>query len=474
MSPALATSPSGSARRALGPLLLILLPVLATFTLLFYELRGLPMFDDFQALVLFAVKFRHLYGAPRLLYIVAAQHDEYKLIFLHLLAALQLTLTSHLDLRSLATFGNLWLIALLWVYWRGSFPAEPLPRRLLLYAPICLLLVQLNYAEVLDWATVSLQMLPAIVFVLASIQHLLGTRSHSFPFACLAAFLACVASANGFLLAPVGLLVLLPRRRWHQLLLWPLPFALSGAMYLYRYLPTSRILVFPHPTFRDKLLYLLRFLGAAVENQHHVPVRDGSVVLGLFLLATFAYALYLRYDHTHPFAFFTALWVVLSALGVAQKRIVLGADLALVLRYKIYSDMMLVFAYGFFVHRLDIPAIPLTRRRLLYRAALAASFLLYLSSGWFGYRFLERRRQHYEDGFHLYRADPAHFSPLVPTTDDPQPVPPAAAVTLSPTPPMSLQQALSDTSGQPNEAEFARVILNQAIAERLYLPPARP
>ena len=42
------------------------------------------MFDDFQAVIEFALIFRQLPSlGSKLLFIIVAQHDEYKLIYLH-------------------------------------------------------------------------------------------------------------------------------------------------------------------------------------------------------------------------------------------------------------------------------------------------------------------------------------------------------------------------------------------------------
>ena len=418
-------------------------------------MRSIPMFDDFQALISFAVNFHNLQGlGPKLSYILAAQHDEYKLIFEHFIVGLQLTLSPHIHYRLLVVLGNLFVLASLAVYWFGYFRELPLGARLLRFAPISFLLVQLNYVETLDWAMCGLQMIPIIFFTLLALYFLTGRKGSSvngFLLACLSAIVACLASANGFILGPVGLIFLLQIRAWRRAVAWFAPFAIALSMYLYQYHSISRDAVV-HPTVFQKLLFFLSYLGSAIENMHHFPVRGGSIILGFCLFAAWIYSIRVGYHRSHPFAFYSALWVLICAAGVTQVRSKLGLDLSLTGRYKVYSDMLIIFAYAFGVHRFDgAPAAaqepPGSRRRLAYCTALLFAALLNLSSAAFGYRFLKHRADTYSTNFRLYQADPEHVSPEVSLTADPI------------------------TSTEP---EFSRKVLNQAIAEGVFVPPANP
>jgi hypothetical protein len=423
---------------------------------LLQELRGIPMFDDFQALILFAVNFLTVHGlTPKLLYAISAQHDEYKLIFEHLLVALQLTLSPHLHYRFLAILGNLFVLATLAVYWVGYFSDMPLDRRLLRFAPISFLLVQLNYVETLDWAMCGLQMIPVIFFTVLSLYLVATPRLDDrwrFTLGCISASLACLASANGFVLGPVGLLLLLQQKAFRRMIGWCVSFTLALAAYLYRYQPITREALV-HPTILQKLEFFLTYLGGAVENMHHFPVHGAAMALGMVILLTWLYSLRVGYHRTHPFAFYAALWILLCSAGVTQVRSKLGFDLSLSLRYKIYSDMLMIFVYGFAVHRIDAQAaIQSTRwnpvrRRNIYAVGLLFVFLLNLSSALFGYKALKHRADTCAEAFRIYRADPQHASPEVSLTADPI------------------------TSGEP---EFSRKVMNEAIAKGIFIAPANP
>ncbi len=410
------------------------------------------MFDDFQALIYFAVNFQELHGfIPKFLYAISAQHDEYKLIFEHLIVGLQLSLSPHIHYRFLALLGNMFVFATLAVYWVGYFAGIALDRRLLRFAPIVFLLVQLNYVETLDWAMCGLQMIPVIFFALLSL-HLIATPREGdrwrFALACASGGLACLASANGFVLGPVGLLLLLQQKTLRRIIFWCVPFGFALVAYLYGYHPITRAAAID-PTLLQKVGFFLSYLGGAVENMHHFPVRGASTALGAMMLLTWIYSFGVGYHRTHPFAFYAALWVLVCAVGVAQVRSKLGLDFSLTLRYKIYSDMMMIFVYGFLVDRIDARATKwsFARRRNLYAVDLLFVFLLNVSSALFGYKFLKRRADSYAQGFRIYRADPEHASPEVSNSDDP---------------------ILSD------EPEFSRKVMNEAIAKGIFIPPANP
>ena len=430
-----------------------LFPIFAVYTLLFREMRNVPMFDDYQAIVSFALIFRQLPSlGSKLLFILAAQHDEYKLIFEHLILAAQLALTGKISFTFLIVLGNLLLLGILWLLWKHYFAEEKnLARRILLFAPICYLIFQLNYVENLDWAMCGMQTVPVLLFTLAALHFILKLDSRSIAIACLCAFLACLSSANGFLIAPLGLFILLSAKRrastpgWSSILAWTTTFFVALAMYLYRYIPITRAGFDPHVTFPHKVLFFLAFLGAAAENMRHFPVRHGAVVLGLVILAVFLLSVRTRFDRTNPFAFYSCLWFLLSAAAVTQGRAGLGMDISLSLRYKVYSDLLLIFCYGYGASLSRHFVFLRKHKQPLFACALATTMLLSVSSDLFGYKALHKRRVRAAEGLNQFASDPARNVPMISTNGEPI------------------------LSGEP---EFARVVLNQAVAQGIYSLPS--
>jgi hypothetical protein len=325
---------------------------------------------------------------------------------------------------------------------------DSLTRRILLLLPVVYLLFSLNYAEAVNLAEFGLQIGATIFFALTSIHFLIRPGRFAIALACLFALLACLSNANSFMLAPVGLLALFPQRRLSRYAAWIATFAFALALFFYRYVPARMAQNGAHISIGQKLVFCLSFLGAATENMSRFPIKGLAIAVGLLSLILFAWACRTRFDRSHPFTFYTTLWCLLTAIMVAEGRSGMGITLSLSLRYKIYSDLLLIFCYVFAASRIDNPTTPPRRKRQFYATALAAAMLLSVASDYFGYKFLVNRQRRVEAGFDQYAADPIHNPPMVSLTDHPLP---------------------------PQEPEACRITLNQAIAAGIYTlpPPAR-
>ena len=202
--------------------LLLLLPVIAAFGILYRRSLSVPYQDDYDTILAFAV---HYAQSPtlkaKLLDIAAEQHNEYKLGFEHSIVAAELELTHHLNFTFLTVLGDLFLLPLGYLLWRHIEQDEiGLHRRLLEFLPISLLFFSLTYWENLNWATTGLQNTP-VDFLQPSCHFLIApgktpSTAHLL-LGCLAAALAAFTSANGFLFGPVGLWILLARRAYGDL-----------------------------------------------------------------------------------------------------------------------------------------------------------------------------------------------------------------------------------------------------------------
>ena len=425
---------------------LALLPVCLVSLILFREALGLPILDDYNAILGFSLRWcaqPSLSG--KLLLLISAQDNEYKLLFEHTLTALQLATLHHLNLTFLLTVGNLFLLPTAFVCWNCCFPAvTDRTTRLALCIPVSFLLFQLNYAETLDWSMASLQNLTVIAFSLLSIYLLASPTRGAFPLACISAAAACASSANGFLLAPVGLLMLLPRPRFPRITAWIATVSVALALYLYHYQRPPKV---GSGSLLLKPLYLLSFTGSAFENMHGRPIRHLAIIAGLLFCLAFAHACVTGYRRDNPVVFFSLLWILLTAALVAGVRTELGVPQSLSVRYKIYCDLLLVFTYAYAAHRTAQSTLNPPGKRRLYAAATIAAVLFSLSSDILGYKFLARRRQQILTGMAQYLADPSRATPII-NPNDP------ASTAISP------------------EQEAARQTLSHALELGIYrLPP---
>ncbi len=426
-------------------LLAALLPAIAAYWILHLQALPIPFEDDYAVVLAFAGNYGQLPTLQaKLLDIATAQVNEYKLAFAHSIVAAELELTHHLNFTVLTSVGNLFLLPigyLLWLTYQedGMEDGSALNRRLLQFLPISFLFFSLTYWPNLNWATTALQNIPIIFFSLLAIYFLIPRKMLELTrarllLACLAAVVAAFTSANGFLLCPVGLLILLPRRDYARALAWCASFLLPFAAYLYHYArPVHPI---ASPSYITRPLFFLAFLGCGA-----IPYRWPAAALGLVILAILWLAVRSRFDRINPVAFYFAAWIVATALLVAWVRG--AAGFAIGSRYSIYSILLLIFCYSFLGQYLPNRWAAFSKRRF-YTACLVLSIGICLSADLHAYKKLGERRQLILAGIELYRANPEINSPM----NDP------------------------NLNGFENERVYERDTLTQAIQQHLYaLPP---
>ena len=295
-------------------LLAVLFPAIVSVGILYHQELSVPYQDDYKTILSFAIDYNHLTDfKAKLLDVASAQHNEYKLGFEHSIVASELELTHQLNFRFLTAFGNCFVFAIAFLLWLTYSGRGDLKSRLVRFLPISLLFFSLTYWENLNWATTELQNIPVVLFSFLAIYFLvLAQSTRAVIAACVAAALAALTSANGFLLAPVGLLYLLPRRAYARSLAWCASFILPLGAYLYHYLPL------PHELNRlfylTRPLFFLAFLGGVI------PFRWAAALLGVALFAVTLLTARSRFDQTNPVAFFFAMWLVATSCLVAWVR----------------------------------------------------------------------------------------------------------------------------------------------------------
>jgi hypothetical protein len=388
----------------------VILPAIVAFAILQRRSLPVPYQDDYNAILNFASRYNQLpTSTAKMMQVATAQHNEYKLVFEHLLFVSELSLTHHLNFAFLTTVGNLFLLPIGYLLWRTYQGDEKeLYQRLLGFLPISLLFFSLTYWETLNWAMTSLQQLPVVFFSLLSIYLLFekeASRVTPFRFflACFAAVLACCSSANGFLLLPVGLLILIPRRAYVQSLGWAASFVLPLVAYLYRYSPAPD--EHSHRTaYYTRPLEFLAVLGGVF------PFRTVAALAGLAMLGVIGLAIRSRFDRTNPVSFYFTLWVVGTASMIGWVR---GVDFfGHSSRYTMYSLLMLIFCYAFFSHVLRERGSKFNVRRFYAASVVFAVIVCAFGDIWADKK-LEARRQMVFTGLEFYRSNPSVNSPMI-------------------------------------------------------------
>jgi hypothetical protein len=424
-------------------LLAVLLPAISAFAILYRQWCSLPYQDDYAVILDFADNYHQLPTLKaKLLDVATAQTIEYKIIFEHFIVASEFELIHHINFALLAGLGDLFLFLTGYLLWRVyQEDVRDLNQRLLAFLPISLIFFSMTYWETVNWATADLQNLPVIFFSLLAVyllfpmRTLASDRTH-LVLACIAAAVATCCAPNAFLLGPVGLLILLPRRAYARCVVWCASFVLPLAFYLYHYShlvrPVGRFPYFTRP------LFFLAFFGAAA-----IPSRWPAAVVGVFILGVFWLAVRSRFDRINPAAFYFTVWIVGTGSMVAWGR---GAAIFLIgSRYSIYSILTLIFCYAFL--RQYLPnRWPTFNRRRFYAVCLALAAGMFVLANIHAYKKLGARRQMVLTGMELYRADPKVNSPMI-------------------------DQKL--LQGIPEEREYEQKSLTNAIQKHLYTLPAK-
>jgi hypothetical protein len=386
----------------IAPLTLaVLLPALFVFTLLLHLAPFAPYQDDYGAILQFADHYHQVTGwETRVLRIATEQSNEYKLAFEHAVVAGELELTHRLNFTFLTVVGDVFLLPIAFLLCLVYGPGRTAPFSTFLHClPISLLFFSMTYWETLDWAMTGLQNVPVILFSLLAVYLL--SRNARWFLLCLAAMLAAFSSANGFLLLPIGVLMLLPRRAYGAAIAWCLYFLVPLAAYLYHYQPG---VVPRHSHFMiTRLLFFFVFLGSAI------PSRWPALVLGIAVSAVLILSARRGFHRSNPAGFFFALWVMATSAMVAWVRGAAGVYTAS--RYSIYSVLMLVCCYGFF-SREGLAKQPAKLSRSLAIGAALAGGVFVLSNLYASHKLAERRRMVLA-GLEHYRANPEKNSPMI-------------------------------------------------------------
>jgi hypothetical protein len=387
----------------------VALPPILFYAILFRNAINVPFQDDYEALLDFLNQISVAGTVPaKTSYLLAAQFNEYKLFFGHSLAWLQLITLGHIDIRVLCALGNLFVALLAILLWKMFLPNHAdLTQRIAFFVPVSWLLFQLQYVETLDWAMPSLAAFPVLVFSFASIYLLARPSSWSFCGALTCLVLAVASFANGFVLVPLGLMILGLEARYARMAVWIVFSAGCAAAYAYHY---SRMISNPHThhavSILSRLSYVIAFMGSAAAlpfaNLNHRLVVTLSLFLGL-LICAFVFVIGRRgYFQRSPSISYCVLFLVFTSVGVAGLRSELGIAHSLDSRYRIYSVLLLIFVWFAFVEESLQYETVKVRRNIVLVLATTFSVLFSLAMDAWGRSYLSERNLNIVAGMRSY------------------------------------------------------------------------
>lgn len=371
------------------------IPILFFYYFLWKTRINIPINDDYS-LLYFTNNFSSLNGlVSKINYIINYQHGAYKLIIVNAVFAVQFTLLGYVEFANLSLIGD---VAVLLVYFLiiKNFKIQAFNSlvRLLIIMPVSLLLFQLQYASTLNFSMAGIQNISVLIFALATLSLLTHDVRICFIGACFSMLFAVGASGNGFLLIPVGTLLLAERKRWLHIIIWIIFSIVVGLIYF-----TNYQLSLPSINHEDgqlikilsefNILYILAFIGSSIAKyQNHLP----SAGLGIILIFIWCFAFRNNYSTKNPSVFYFFIFLVLTAIGVSMIRSNLGIEQSLSSRYRIYSNLILILTYIYLIEtyfeKIKNEKIQLT----IIGISIFVSAIFFVLSNAAGYRFLQGRK----------------------------------------------------------------------------------
>jgi hypothetical protein len=374
----------------------ILIPPICFYILLWKSLCGIPYLDDYGGSLSFLLKWKRERGLQHLLQIITWQHNEYRLMLLNLIVGLQYWALGHVDLKTLAMLGNVFILLMLGVlYLIWQKDNSPSKFTLLVFVSISWMLFQLQYASAMNTSNMSLQHLPAIVFAMLACYLAAQPNAAAFIGSLCCMVLAIASSGNGLFLIPIGCILFLQQKKYRRLALWLATSAVMCFLYFHGYnfhasqthadhdlLSSSKHL---SPT------YAAAFLGSIATVTNPVP----AVLLGILLLTTFFIATKDRVFESNPALYYSALFFFVTAVAVSGLRSDGGLTTALGSRYRINSTIIVILMYMFVIEKYQEFLLRLRRPMAMAIICFVGLVLVgfNLTSNRAGYRFLLTRRQ---------------------------------------------------------------------------------
>ena len=341
----------GSSRRSAVPIAALLaLPAVLFYAVLFRFAVNIPTLDDYDAALDFVDRMSQTSGLPaKAVLFFSTQHNEYKTLFGNAIFWLQYSVFGQVNFRLSSAVGNLFTVLIGVVLWKMFLPrVTERTTRLALFVPVCWLLFQLNFAESLDAPMTALAWLPTLTFCFAAIYLLTRGDGKGFYQALVLLVLGIFSSTNGFILVPIGALILVLARRYARLAGWLGVTAGCMALYLFHYTRAASPVAGPpaggllQHSLLLKPVFVLCVLGDAVGY----PLRlTGSAVLGLALCVGFVLLARRGFFRRNPAIGYCVLFLALTAMGIATIRSSSGIEGSLSSRYRMYSDLLLIFAW---------------------------------------------------------------------------------------------------------------------------------
>ena len=343
--------------------IITLLPIALYFYFLSEYAINIPKWDD-HALKAFIVEFQNADGIIAKIQTLFKQHNEHRIAFDRFFTLIVFCLNGTIEYRWLMWIGNFTLLGILFMFYQ-------IVRKnnisLGYFAPIPLIIFQLQLWENTFWGMAAMQNFGVVFFILGLIYLVSSAKKSHFYLAILFAFFATYTSGNGITAFPICIVLLLLQKRFKESIVFGLVSAILIFLYFFHYqMPPS------NPPMNGigigKIaLGFFSFLGSAFDL---LPNSSGRIKLTI-LFGTFLFilsgiiAIYLIFNsklinkrrelsQVELFILGSLMFLIGTGIVVTYTRISFGDIGLLTSRYKIYSILLTVTLYITVISRLNL------------------------------------------------------------------------------------------------------------------------
>jgi len=301
-----------------------------------------PVWDDYDALLLFLNHFLVTDSVAGRMALVFIQHIEHRLVFLRLTGLTVFCLKGDLDFKWLCYIGNAGLVFL--AYFLFSAFKSGRDFKLFYFTPVLFLLFQPQYHDTILWPTALIPNAYVLLFALMTIVWIERRSRLAFVLASIFSVLTILSQGNGILVFFVGLLALFLQRHYKRAAVWMLVSGLVLGGYFVRYTQMSgQAGVFSaFLNLKQTILHILCFAGSSLGFSSFYP----SLICGIAIILYFVFLTVAKYYKDNPvlYSFFS---FVLLSIGInALFRSGRGVEFVLSQsRYKFFSVFLVILVY---------------------------------------------------------------------------------------------------------------------------------
>ncbi len=335
---------SGKSRLLIASIIIVYYSVVVIFT------ENFPISDDF-VLVGFLNNFIGLNSFSEKMTLLFKLHNEHRIFLTRVIFLLYYKLFGTLNFTYLCLIGNLAIAGMFYVIIK-QLPSE-LRKNSSIVVIITCMLFQYGSSESMLWAMASISNYYVLFFALLTMNFIAKNSVTNFVLALLFAVLATFTQGNGIVILVIGNLYLLSQRRYRYLCLWMFITGIVCFAYFYGY-QSPQHHSDPFAFFANAgkaVIFMLAFIGSAfgVGGSHYQVLTTiflvPTIAIGIFVCATTLWLFYKkRYQDGNIFIWIN-LFIILTAFLTALSRLNFGLSQALVPKYHINSNLILISTF---------------------------------------------------------------------------------------------------------------------------------